>query len=293
MSHIVCSILSSAALWIILTTWEVVKLFLIVFARYHVFLPCHSSCRPHHQRWFKAVLYAIIVFQCYVSSFVWMSLLFLYFHNLNCGNVLALVIIFVSSLVNAIFCFTAVYFNIKNRPHHIISKDEAKEMFKKLEVAVPEVRFQFYSFQPVAQYEEQFLPESWMDQTQESLNYIQMEQLLDVNSEFVALLKLEVRPFDKKTAEEYRMLLYRFAEKRSFNMNDIQILSIVEQAVPTMSIALTSHHCTRLLIVKDATQKQNNLFWFLTNIVCPYFGTYRNFLLKDQCIRLSVVKTFK
>ena len=44
---------------------------------------------------------------------------------------------------------------------------------------------------------------------QESLNYIQMEQLLDVNSEFVALLKLEVRPFDKKTAEEYRMLLYR------------------------------------------------------------------------------------
>jgi hypothetical protein len=31
-----------------------------------------------------------------VSSFVWMSLLFLYFHNLNCGNVLALVIIFVS-----------------------------------------------------------------------------------------------------------------------------------------------------------------------------------------------------
>ena len=39
-------------------------------------------------------------------------------------------------------------------------------MFKKLEVAVPEVRFQFYSFQPVAQYEEQFLPESWLDQTQ-------------------------------------------------------------------------------------------------------------------------------
>jgi hypothetical protein len=28
--------------------------------------------------------------------------------------------------VNAIFCFTAVYFNIKNRPHHTISKEEAK-----------------------------------------------------------------------------------------------------------------------------------------------------------------------
>jgi hypothetical protein len=39
-------------------------------------------------------------------------------------------------------------------------------MFKKLEVAVPEVRFQFYSFQPDARYEEQFLPESWVDQTQ-------------------------------------------------------------------------------------------------------------------------------
>ena len=39
-------------------------------------------------------------------------------------------------------------------------------MFKKLEVAVPEVRFQFYSFQPVAQFEEQYVPESWVDQTQ-------------------------------------------------------------------------------------------------------------------------------
>jgi hypothetical protein len=42
-------------------------------------------------------------------------------------------------------------------------------MFKKLEVAVPEVRFQFYSFQPDARYEEQFLPESWVDQTQVGL----------------------------------------------------------------------------------------------------------------------------
>ena len=42
------------------------------------------------------LLYSPLVLQCYVSSFVWMSLLFLYFHNLNCGNVLALVIIFVS-----------------------------------------------------------------------------------------------------------------------------------------------------------------------------------------------------
>jgi hypothetical protein len=31
----------------------------------------------------------------------------------------------------------------------------------------------------------------------------------------------------------------------------------------------------RLLIVNDVSQKQNHMFWFLTNIVCPYFGTYR------------------
>lgn len=28
--------------------------------------------------------------------------------------------------MNAIFSFTGIYFNIKNRPHHILSKDEAK-----------------------------------------------------------------------------------------------------------------------------------------------------------------------
>ena len=34
--------------------------------------------------------------------------------------------------MNAIFSFTGIYFNIKNRPHHILSKDEAKVIFKTL-----------------------------------------------------------------------------------------------------------------------------------------------------------------
>ena len=33
--------------------------------------------------------------------------------------------------MNAIFSFTGIYFNIKNRPHHILSKDEAKVIFKR------------------------------------------------------------------------------------------------------------------------------------------------------------------
>ena len=33
--------------------------------------------------------------------------------------------------MNAIFSFTGIYFNIKNRPHHILSKDEAKVIFFK------------------------------------------------------------------------------------------------------------------------------------------------------------------
>ena len=40
-----------------------------------------------------------------------------------------------------------------------------QDMFKRLELAVPEVRLQFYSFSSVVQYEEQFFPDDWMDQT--------------------------------------------------------------------------------------------------------------------------------
>jgi len=79
------------------------------------------------------------------------------------------------------------------------------------------------------------------------------------------------------------MVLYRFAERCSFHLSDIQ----------AMSIALTSHHSTRIHIVGESCQKQNSVLWVLANILCPYLGTYRNWQLKDQCIRLSVLKTFK
>ena len=40
------------------------------------------------------------------------------------------------SLMNAIFSFTGIYFNIKNRPHHILSKDEAKVIFKTIQIQI-------------------------------------------------------------------------------------------------------------------------------------------------------------
>ena len=33
---------------------------------------------------------------------------------------------------------------------------------------------------------------------------------------------LQVRPYDDKEAEEYKMVLYRFAERCSFHLSDIQ-----------------------------------------------------------------------
>ena len=73
-----------------------------------------------------------------------------------------------------------------------------------------------------------------------------------------------MRPYNNRdTIEEYRMVLYRYAvqystvqyltlhylirfcEQSSFHLSDIQLLSIVEDSVPAMAIALTSHHSTR------------------------------------------------
>ena len=34
---------------------------------------------------------------------------------------------------------------------------------------------------------------------------------------------VQVRPFDDKEAEEYKMVLYRFAERCSFHLSDIQV----------------------------------------------------------------------
>ena len=101
--------------------------------------------------------------------------------------------------------------------------------------------------------------------SQESFHYSQLEKLLDIDSEFVALLKLEVitqlfdhwlvyiilhpqvRPYNNRdTIEEYRMVLYRypskffheittsniildrFCDRNNFHLSDIQLLSIVE-----------------------------------------------------------------
>ena len=58
--------------------------------------------------------------------------------------------------------------------------------------------------------------------------------------------ELKVRPYNNRdTVEEYRMVLYRFCEQDNFHLSDIQLLSIVEDSVPAMAIALTSHHSTR------------------------------------------------
>ena len=49
-----------------------------------------------------------------------------------------------------------------------------------------------------------------LDYFQETFHFSQLEKLLDIDSEFVALLKLEVRPYNNRdTIEEYRMVLYR------------------------------------------------------------------------------------
>ena len=81
---------------------------------------------------------------------------------------------------------------------------------------------------------------------QSSLSQSQLQKLLDIDSEFVALLKLEVRPYNNSDlVEEYHMVLYRFCEQGSFHLSDIQLLSIVEDSTPAMAIALTSHHSTR------------------------------------------------
>ena len=61
---------------------------------------------------------------------------------------------------------------------------------------------------------------------------------------------IKVRPYNNRdTVEEYRMVLYRFCEQDNFHLSDIQLLSIVEDSVPAMAIALTSHHSTRYYII--------------------------------------------
>ena len=41
------------------------------------------------------------------------------------------------------------------------------------------------------------------------------------------------------------LMFVRFCEQSNFHLSDIQLLSIMEDSVPSMAIALTSHHSTR------------------------------------------------
>ena len=44
---------------------------------------------------FRGILFSVIMLQCYISTGVWLCLLFVYFHNMQCGAVWQLVLIFV------------------------------------------------------------------------------------------------------------------------------------------------------------------------------------------------------
>merc|ERR1719483_1775135 len=242
---------------------------------------------------FRGLLFSVIMLQCFISTVVWLGLLFVYFHNMQCGAVWQLVLIFVEGLMNAICSFIGIYFNAKNRPHITLSKEEAKDMFKRLVDAVPQVKFELYSFKTTIKCKEMVEQDCFFE-NKESFNYSQLEKLLDIDSEFVALLKLQVRPCNNsEEVESYQLVLYRFYEQSSYHLSDIQLLSIVEDSVPAMAIALTSHHSTRINIVpaSDRCNKPNNGLWVFCNILCPFLGTYRNWQVKDQCIRLSVVRT--
>jgi len=287
-----CDILSWTTMWAVLAVWEIMKMALMVVARYNfLFTRPRLLCSSKLGAMFRGILFSVIMLQCYISTGVWLCLLFVYFHNMQCGAVWQLVLIFVESLMNAICSFIGIYFNAKNRPHITLTKEEAKVMFKRLVDAVPEVKFELYSFKSTIKCKEMLEQDCWFE-NKESFHFSQLEKLLDIDSVFVALLKLEVRPYNNKdTIEEYRMVLYRFCDQNNFHLSDIQLLSIVEDSVPAMAIALTSHHSTRIQIVQDRRYKPNKGVWILCNILCPFFGTYRNWQVKDQCIRLSVVRT--
>lgn len=287
-----CDILGWTSMWVVLAVWEVIKMALMVIARYnYLFTKPRILCTARVGSMFRGLLFSVIMLQCYISTVVWFGLLFVYFHKMKCGEVWQLVLIFMTSLMNAICSFIGIYFNAKNRPHITLTKEEAKETFKRLVDAVPEIRFELYSFKSTIKCRERREQENWFE-SKESYSLHQLEKMLDNENEFLALLKLEVRPYNNRdTVEEYRMVLYRFCEQDNFHLSDIQLLSIVEDSVPAMAIALTSHHSTRIHIVPDSCQKPNKGLWIFFNCFCPYLGTYRNWQVKDQCIRLSVVRT--
>jgi len=271
---------------------QIVKMALMIIARYnYLFTRPRILCHTRLGSIFRGLLFSIIMLQVYISTGVWLVLLFVYYNNMQCGAVWQLVTIFVESLMNAICSFIGIYFNAKNRPHITLSREEAKDMFKRLVDAVPEVKLELYSFKTTIKCRT-MMEKDCRFENMENINYSQLEKLLDIDSEFVALLKLQVRPCNNSDEiESYHLVLYRFYEQSSFHLSDIQLLSIVEDSVPAMAIALTSHHSTRIHIIPDNCRKPNYGLWLFSNIICPCFGTYSNWQVKDECIRLSVVRT--
>ena len=112
-----CDILSWTTMWVVLAVWEVMKMTLMVIARYNfLFTRPRFSIKPHSATsylvlcypppsrllcssklgaMFRGLLFSVIMLQCYISTGVWLCLLFVYFHNMHCGDVWQLVLIFV------------------------------------------------------------------------------------------------------------------------------------------------------------------------------------------------------
>jgi len=188
-----CGILSWTTMWAVLAVWEVLKMALMVVARYnYLFTRPRLLCTTRLGSMLRGLLFSVIMLQCYISTGVWFGLLFVYFHNMKCGEVWQLVLIFMTSLMNAICSFIGIYFNAKSRPHISLTKDEAKETFRKLVEAVPEIKFELYSFKSTIKCRERRQQENCFE-SKESYSLHQLEKMLDNDNEFVALLKLEVR----------------------------------------------------------------------------------------------------
>jgi len=73
-------------------------------------------------------------------------------------------------------------------------------MLKRLEVAVPEVRLQFYSINAV-KYEHQFMPEDWFDEPQVTVSRTEQIQLF---FHFVRFFSIVERKIDFVRSQNYR-----------------------------------------------------------------------------------------
>ena len=106
-----CDILSWTTMWAVLAVWEIMKMALMVVARYNFLftrpryderdyfwllsLAVRLLCSSKLGAMFRGILFSVIMLQCYISTGVWLCLLFVYFHNMQCGAVWQLVLIFV------------------------------------------------------------------------------------------------------------------------------------------------------------------------------------------------------